>query len=199
MSNLETRDRRGRLGFLEAGVSMALLVGVLWLVEGVDQADAHRLDQYGIQPRSGEGLLGIFLAPFLHGSWAHLLSNTIPFFVLGLVVLLEGWRRWAVTTLWIVVVSGATVWLISPAGSVTLGASGVVFGWLTYLIARGFYTHAPGQIALVVVVFLFYGGILLGVLPTDSGISWQAHLGGAIGGVLAASRQRGRRVDPRWD
>ena len=76
-------------------------------------------------------------------------------------------------------VSGATVWLISPPGSVTLGASGVVFGWLTYLIARGLYTRAPGQIAIGVVVLLLYGGILLGVLPTDSGISWQAHLGGA--------------------
>ena len=107
--------------------------------------------------------------------------------------------QWLAVTLWVVVVSGATVWLISPMGSVTLGASGVVFGWLTYLIARGFYTRAPGQIALGVVVFLFYGGMLWGVLPTDSFVSWQAHLGGAVGGVLAASRQRGRPVDPRWD
>jgi len=197
VSTLQTTGRR-RLGFVEAGVSMAVLVGLLWVVEGVDQADAHRLDQYGIQPRSGEGLLGIFVAPFLHGSWAHLISNTVPFFVLGVVVLLDGWRRWFVATLWIVVLSGATVWLISPPGSVTLGASGVVFGWLTYLIARGFYTRAPGQIALGVVVFLFYGGILLGVLPSTAGVSWQAHLGGAIGGVLAASRQRRHTVDPRW-
>jgi membrane associated rhomboid family serine protease len=192
------RERRGRLGFLEAGVSMGVIVGLLWLVEVVDQADANRLDQYGIQPRSGEGLLGIFLAPFLHGSWAHLASNTLPFFVLGLVVLLEGWRRWGAVTLWIVLVSGATVWLIAPAGTTTLGASGVVLGWLTYLIVRGLYTRAPGQIAIGVVVLLFYGGILFGVLPTDAGISWQAHLGGAIGGVLAASRQRRQPVDPRW-
>ena len=97
------------------------------------------------------------------------------------------------------VASGATVWLIAPAGSVTLGASGVVFGWLTYLMVRGLYTRAPGQVALGVVLLLFYGGLLLGVLPTDTGVSWQAHLGGAIGGVLAASRQRRRPVDPRWD
>jgi membrane associated rhomboid family serine protease len=198
VSSLETREHRGRLGFLEAGFVMALLVGFLWLVEGVDQADSHRLDQLGIEPRSGEGLLGIFLAPFLHASWAHLVSNSIPFFVLGLVVLLEGWRRWGAITLWTVVLSGATVWLISPAGTVTLGASGVIFGWLTYLLARGFYTRAPGQIAIGVVVLLFYGTVLLGVVPTDSGISWQAHLGGAIGGLLAASRQRRVPVDPRW-
>jgi membrane associated rhomboid family serine protease len=198
VSTLETRDPRGRLGFLEAGMAMALLVGVLWLVEGVDQADSHRLDQHAIEPRSGEGLVGIFLAPFLHANWAHLASNTIPFFVLGLVVLLDGWRRWGAITLWIVVVSGATVWLIAPAGTVTLGASGVILGWLTYLLARGFYTRAPGQIAIGVVVLLFYGTVLLGVLPTDSGISWQAHLGGAIGGLIAASRQRRHPVDPRW-
>lgn len=198
MSSLETRDARGRLGFLEAGFVMALLVAGLWLVEGVDTADSHRLDQHGIEPRSGEGLLGIFLAPFLHASWEHLVSNTVPFFVLGLVVLLDGWRRWGAITLWIVVVSGATVWLIAPAGTVTLGASGVIFGWLTYLIARGFYTRAPGQIAVGVVVLILYGTVLLGVIPTDSGISWQAHLGGAIGGLLAASRQRKHPVDPRW-
>ncbi len=86
--------------------------------------------------------------------------------MLGVIVLLDGWRRWLiVTTCWVVVVSGTTVWLIAPAGSVTLGASGVVFGWLTYLMVRGLYTRAPGQIALGVVLLLFYGGLLLGVLP----------------------------------
>jgi membrane associated rhomboid family serine protease len=198
MSSLETRPRR-RVGVLAAATWMALLVGFLWLLEGVDQANAHVLDTHGaIRPRSEQGLWEIFTAPFLHASWAHLVSNTIPFFVLGVIVLLDGVRRWLTTSLLIVVVSGATVWLISPPGSVTLGASGVVFGWLTYLIARGLYTRAPGQIAIGVVVLLLYGGILLGMLPTDSGISWQAHLGGAIGGVLAASRQRGHPVDPRW-
>ncbi len=196
MSTLTTRPRMGVLG---ASFAMALLVGGLWLLEAVDQASGNALDAYGITPRTDEGLLGVFVAPFLHGGWAHLAANTVPFFVLGVIVLIDGWRKWLAVTLWVVVVSGATVWLISPMGSVTLGASGVVFGWLTYLIARGFYTRAPGQIALGVVVFLFYGGMLWGVLPTDSFVSWQAHLGGAVGGVLAASRQRGRPVDPRWD
>jgi membrane associated rhomboid family serine protease len=193
VSTLATRNRIGVLG---ASFAMALLVGVLWLLEGVDQTSGNALDGYGITPRTDEGLLGVFLAPFLHGGWAHLAANTVPFFVLGVIVLLDGWRKWLTVTLWVVVVSGATVWLISPSGSVTLGASGVVFGWLTYLIARGFYTRAPGQIALGVVVFLFYGGMLWGVLPTDVGVSWQAHLGGALGGFLAA-RSRGRSLRPR--
>ncbi len=187
------------MGALEAAVVMGALVVVLWVIEAIDQANGNALDAYGIRPRSEDGLWEIFTAPFLHGSWAHLVSNTVPFFLLGLLVLLDGWRQWLVTTLWVVLTSGLAAWLLSSPNTVTLGASGVVFGWLTFLIARGFYTHAPGQIALGVVVFVFYGGVLLGVLPTDAGISWQAHLGGAIGGVLAASRQRGRRVDPRWD
>jgi membrane associated rhomboid family serine protease len=196
VSTLATRNRMGVVG---ASFSMALIVGLLWLLEAVDQASGNSLDRYGIEPRSGQGLFEVFTAPFLHVGWAHLAANTLPFFLLGVIVLLDGWRQWLVVTLWVVVASGATVWLIAPAGSVTLGASGVVFGWLAYLLVRGFYTRAPGQIALGVVLLLFYGGILLGVLPTNTGVSWQAHLGGAIGGVLAASRQRRRPVDPRWD
>jgi membrane associated rhomboid family serine protease len=134
VSTLATRNRIGVLG---ASFSMALLVGLLWLLEGVDQASGNSLDRYGIQPRTGEGLFEVFTAPFLHVGWAHLAANTIPFFVLGVIVLLDGWRQWLTVTLWVVVASGATVWLIAPAGSVTLGASGVVFGWLTYLMVRG--------------------------------------------------------------
>ncbi len=196
MSTLETRHRVGVVG---ASISMALIVGFLWLLEAVDQASGNSLDQYGITPRTDDGLVGVFAAPFLHGGWEHLASNSVPFFVLGVIVLLDGWRAWLTVTLTIVVVSGATVWLVSPAGSLTLGASGVVFGWLTYLIVRGVYTRAPGQVALGVVVFLFYGGLLWGVLPTDELVSWQGHLGGAIGGVIAAGRQRRRPVNPRWE
>jgi membrane associated rhomboid family serine protease len=196
---VSTLTTRNRIGVLSAAFSMALLVGLLWLLEAVDQASGNALDSYGIEPRSGEGVFEVFTAPFLHVGWAHLAANTVPFFVLGVIVLLDGWRRWLTVTLWIVVCSGAMVWLIAPAGSVTLGASGVIFGWLTYLLVRGLYTRAPGQIALGVVLLLFYGGLLLGLLPTDTGVSWQAHLGGAIGGVRAASRQRRTTVDPRWD
>ncbi len=190
MSTQQSTSRSGGTGFGAANLAMALLVIGLWLLEGIDQVSGNALDALGIRPRTDEGLVGIFLAPWLHGGWEHLLSNSVPFYVLGVLVLLEGWRRWATTTLVVVLVSGVTVWLTAPAGSITLGASGVVFGWLTYLVARGLYTRSPGQIALGVVVFLLYGGLLWGVLPTDVGVSWQAHLGGAVGGVLSA---RGRR------
>jgi membrane associated rhomboid family serine protease len=199
MSELQAGRRSGGTGILAASVAMALVVAALWMLEALDQASGNALDGYGIRPRTDEGLVSVFLAPWLHGSWAHLVSNTVPFFVLGVLVLLEGWRRWLQTTLVVVVASGAAVWLLAPAASITLGASGVVFGWLTYLIVRGFYTRHPGQIALGVVVFLLYGGALWGVLPSDVGVSWQAHLGGAVGGFIAARsrRTRGRPAPAR--
>jgi membrane associated rhomboid family serine protease len=190
MSVVEARDRSTRIGFGAAAGSMVMLVAALWLLEGLDQASGNALDGYGIRPRTDEGLLGVFLAPWLHGGWAHLVSNSLPFFVLGLLVLLEGWRSWVRTTLVVLLVSGGTVWLLAPSGSITLGASGLVFGWLTYLLLRGFFTGRPGHVLLGVLVFLAYGGLLWGVLPTEIGVSWQAHLGGALGGVLAARRHR---------
>jgi membrane associated rhomboid family serine protease len=192
---MQTSARGGRTGFFTAIIAMAVLVVGMWLLEGLDQASNNALDVYGIRPRTGEGLLGVFIAPWLHGGWPHLISNTIPFFVLGVLVLLDGWAQWFRTTLVVVLVSGAAVWLLAPPGSITLGASGVVFGWLTYLVVRGFYTGSAGQIVLGLVIFLLYGGMLWGVLPTDTAVSWQAHLGGALGGFLAArSRRRARAI-----
>ncbi len=194
MSTPHSRPRDVVTGVLTASLAMAGLVAVMWLLEGLDQASGNALDVYGIRPRTEDGLLGIVLAPWLHLGFAHLMSNTVPLFVLGVLVLLDGWRTWLGTTVIVVLVSGVTVWMLAPPGSVTLGASGIVFGWLTYLLARGFYTRSPGQIALGILVFLLYGGALWGVLPTAVGVSWQAHLGGAVGGLLAA---RGRRFAPR--
>ena len=191
---MQTRGRDTRLGWVGASLAIVLLLAGMWLLEGLDQASGNALDAYGIRPRTDEGLLSIFLAPWLHGGWAHLVSNSVPFFFLGLLVLLEGWRQWWGTTLVVVLASGAVVWLLAPPGSITLGASGVVFGWLTYLIVRGFYTGSGRQIALGLLILFFYGGALWGVLPTAVGVSWQAHLGGAVGGLLAARR---RRTPPR--
>jgi membrane associated rhomboid family serine protease len=193
---VQTRSRSAGTGWGAALLTMAVLLVGMWLLEGLDQASNNALDGYGIRPRTDEGLLSIFVAPWLHAGWAHLISNSVPFFVLGLLVLLEGWRHWWTTTLVVVLASGIAVWFLAPAGSITLGASGVVFGWLTYLIARGFYTRSGRQIALGVLIFFVYGGALLGVLPTAVGVSWQAHLGGAVGGLLAARMRRTSQRSP---
>src|SRR5690606_10388121 len=110
-------------------------------LELIDQATRNSLDQFGIQPRDVEGLGDIFLAPWLHFGWAHLISNSVPFLVLGILIYLSGVGRWLVTLLVTVVVSGITVWLLAPPASLTLGASGIVFGFLTYLLVRGFFTR----------------------------------------------------------
>lgn len=171
---------------LHAVVVMAALLAGLWVVEGLDQLSGNALDTYGIHAREVDGLPEIFTAPLLHAGWEHLASNSVPFFAFGLLVLLGGVARWAVSSLVSIVASGLTAWLLTPAGTIVLGASGLIFGWLTYLLVRGLWTRRPGQVALAVLILIVYGGLLWGILPGNAGISWQAHLGGAAGGVLAA-------------
>lgn len=169
------------------------LLVLMWVLEIVDQGTRNSLDQFGILPRDAESAGHILLAPWLHFGWGHLIANSGPFLVLGVLTYIAGFARWLLTTISSIIVSGVTVWLTAPAGSITAGVSGLVFGYLTYLLIRGFFTRRPGQIALAVVILIVYGGILLGVLPTASGISWQGHLGGAVGGGLAAWLQYGRK------
>lgn len=175
---------------------MGGLLVMMWLLEAFDQSTGNSLDQFGIIPRDVDAAGHIALAPWLHFGWAHLIANSGPFMVLGVLTHLAGFARWLVTTVVSIVVSGVTVWLTAPAGSITAGASGLVFGYLAFLLVRGLFTHRPGQIALAVVILFIYGGVLVGVLPTSSGVSWQGHLGGAIGGGLAAWLQyrRGQRA-----
>lgn len=161
-------------------------VAALWALEVIDAASNHRLDQYGIRPRSDEGLLGVVTAPVLHGGWAHLEANTVPVLVLGFLTLATGIVRGLLATAIIWVGGGLAVWLLAGSNSVHLGASGLVFGWITYLVIRGFVNGVLWEIALGVVVALVYGGVLWGVLPGQPGVSWQGHLFGAVFGAVAA-------------
>lgn len=181
---------------VRAGLLMLLLLGVLWALELVDQASGNALDAYGIRAREVDGLPEIFTAPLLHAGWPHLVSNSVPFLVLGFLVLLSGVARWLVSTLTSVVSSGLFAWLLTPAGTIVLGASGLVFGWLTYLIARGLWSRRPGQVVLGLLVLFVYGGLIWGVLPGAAGVSWQAHLGGAVGGLVAARYLHRRAARP---
>ena len=169
----------------------------MWALELVDIALDHRLDRFGIEPRDVDGLDGVVAAPFLHVGFAHLIANTIPFVVLGVVIAFEGlWRLvgvFAITAL----VSGLGTWLIAPEDTIHLGASGVVFGFATYLIARGLFNRRGREIAIGLVVVLLFGGALLAGIEPQRGISWQGHLFGAIGGVVAARVLSRRRAVPR--
>jgi membrane associated rhomboid family serine protease len=165
---------------------MLLLLAGLWILEFFDQLSGNELDQFGIHAREIDGMPEIFTAPFLHAGWDHLISNSLPFYILGFLVLLSGLARWLASSLIIIVVSGITAWSLTPPHTIILGASGLIFGWLTYLLARGIWSRRPAQVVLAVIVLLLYGGLIWGVLPGTAGVSWQAHLGGAIGGVVAA-------------
>ncbi|MDX6719485.1 MAG: hypothetical protein QOJ63_1739 [Solirubrobacteraceae bacterium] len=172
------------------------MVAVMWITEVIDLAVGHRLDGYGIHPRDVDGLPEIVSAPFLHAGFGHLISNTIPFAVMGAAIALGGLARVALVTVIVGVVSGLGVWLVAPSNEVHLGASGLVFGYASYLVTRGVLSRRLIEIVIGVAVVAVWGiGLLQGLLPQER-ISWQAHLFGAIGGVIAAFLLAGRR-EPR--
>lgn len=180
-----------------AGALMLGWIALLWVLEGIDTATGQALDTYGITPREPAELLDIVPAAFLHSGWEHVASNTVPLLVLGFIAALGGIRRFAAVVLTVIVVSGFGVWLTAPPHTVTLGASGVVFGLFGYLLVRGFVDRRPLDVVVGVVIAAVYGSLLWGVLPTDSGISWQGHLFGLIGGVGAAFAFRRPRGSTR--
>ncbi|GHF81080.1 membrane associated rhomboid family serine protease [Amycolatopsis bartoniae] len=169
-----------------AAVVVLAFTTLLYLVELVDAGLHHRLDDEGIVPRTLSGLDGVVWAPLLHGSWTHLFANTIPVLVFGFLALASGVGRWLAVTGLIWVVSGLGVWLTGVDHTSTIGASGVAFGWLAYLLVRGLFNRAFGQLVVAGVLLLVWGGTLWGLLPGNPGISWQAHVFGALGGILAA-------------
>jgi membrane associated rhomboid family serine protease len=166
---------------------LAAFVLLLWLLEMVDQlllGDA--LDGLGIRPRQAEGLKGILFMPFLHDGFSHLLANTIPLAVLAGLVMVRGIGDFLAVTAIVMVVGGLGVWLFGPANSLHVGASGLVFGYFGYLILRATFERSLAAVALAVLVIIFYGGLIWGVLPARGPVSWQAHFFGFVGGALAA-------------
>ncbi len=176
------------------GATMLTFVALLYLIEIVDQLSGHSLDRNGIRPLETDGLKGVLFAPLLHADWAHLLANTVPALVLGFLVTLAGMSRfvWATAIIWIL--GGLGTWLIGDIGScrmqtIHIGASGLIFGWLAFLLVFGWLTRHIWWIVTGLVVLVVYGGILWGAVPVldrCGGVSWQGHLCGAIAGVLAA-------------
>jgi membrane associated rhomboid family serine protease len=173
-------------------IPVCVLVAVMWFVEIVDTASALDLDQYGVVPREVSGLDGIVWAPFLHGGFPHLIANTLPFLILGGAIAMGSLERFAVVTVVTMLVCGLGTWLTGPDHTVHIGASGVVFGYLTYLLSRGLFARHLGYLLGGVLVFFVYGGALWGLLPSP-GVSWQGHLFGALGGILAAWLLHARR------
>lgn len=179
-----------------AAVFMLAVAAVMWVLEVVDTVLGHALDGFGIRSWEPEGLIGIVFAPFLHLGFDHLISNTVPLLVLGFGILVGagGVRRLAASTSVSALTSGLAAWVGSLPNTLTVGASGVIFGWFTYSIMRAWWARDWRSIGIALIVLFLYGGLVWGVLPTQAGISWQGHLGGAVGGVIAASLLHRRDV-----
>lgn len=178
--------RRGRS--LRRFVPVFVLLGIMWVLEILDAILPGDWDLAGIVPRSSDGLSGVGLSPLLHAGFSHLMANSLPFLVLGCLVALDGARRFWLVTGITALTAGLGVWLFSAANTVTVGASGLVFGYLGYLLVNGVRTRRLRDIAVSVVILLLYGSSLTGTLPwlAGPGVSWQGHLFGAIGGGMAA-------------
>ena len=169
-----------------SAIIIGSLVALMWLVEIVDTVVHHKLDRFGVRPHNIGGLRGIAFAPFLHAGFGHLIGNTVPFAVMGWLVLSGGLRRFVTVSTLVVVGSGIGAWVFGNSNEVHIGASGVVFGYLGYLLLRGVFERRIGQLAVGVGVGVLYGGALRSVLPTHRGISWQGHLFGFSAGCGAA-------------
>jgi len=179
----------------EGFLLLTAMVALMWVVELINSVDSYKLDRDGLYPHNVDRLWGIFTTPFLHASWSHLIGNTIPFVFMGVLIALEGARRLAAVTLIVIVLGGLGTWLVSPAGVPVVGASGVVFGYATYLLTRGFFNHSLVEILAGVVVVAVFGSALLASLVPHGNVSWQGHLCGGIAGVIAAwllSRDRSK-------
>jgi membrane associated rhomboid family serine protease len=172
----------------EGIVLLIAIVAVMWVVEGINSIDHNALDHAGgIYPRNFDHLWAIFTSPFLHQNFApHLLDNTIPLLFMGVIIALRGALRLAAVTLIVIIVGGLGTWVSSPSNSITIGASGIVFGYATYLFARGLFNRSTLELGVGLVVGVVWGGALVSSVVPHAGISWQAHVSGAVGGVIAA-------------
>ncbi len=168
---------------------LIFLLAVIWGVEAVNLIMGHGLASWGILPRSISGLIGIPLAPFIHGSLVHAVSNTVPLIVLGGLTLTAGRGRFWEATILIVLLSGALVWVFAR-DAYHIGASGLVFGYFGILMARAVFERGIVSFAIALITVALYGGLIWGVLPSRSHISFEAHLFGLIAGIAVAWLER---------
>lgn len=196
MSSVDTQRSTPRVRRFLAPV---ILLALMWAIQLADAVLPGSFTGFGLRSWDFTSLGGLILGPLLHANWAHLIGNSLPFLVLGCLVAVEGARRFWIVTAVVVLVGGAGTWLVNAPGTLTVGASVLVFGYFGYVVFRVF---APGRVAhriayaiVALIVIGLYGSVMLaGVFGAAQGVSWQAHLFGAIGGALAAFVGRKREI-----
>jgi membrane associated rhomboid family serine protease len=162
------------------------LIALMWGIQIVNSLLGGQLAGFGIRPRSIAALPGILAAPVLHGGFRHLISNTAPFALLGWLIMLGGLEQFWLVTVIVAGASGLGTWLLGAPYTVHIGASGVIFGYFGFLMARSYFERSLGSLLMSVVVVAMFGGMIWGILPIRVGISWEGHLFGLLGGILAA-------------
>jgi len=163
-----------------------IIVGLMWIIELYNSSVGHQLGVWGIHPRSEDGLIGILVWPFLHANVEHMISNTLPLAILSWFILLRGFKDYLIVTVGITVIAGAAIWLVArPA--IHIGASGLIFGYFGFLVAAAWYEKSIRSFVFSILTIFFYGGIVWGVFPQETHISWEAHLFGLLSGLLFAS------------
>ena len=168
------------------GNLLACVVVLLWAIELANMLMNDALNNLGIRPRNILGLQGIIFAPFLHGSWRHLISNTFPLVILSWLIMARDRSEWMAVTVLTAIASGLGTWLFGGAQTIHIGASGVVFGYFGFLVARAYFERSLGSIAISLLVLALFSGMIWGILPVRVGISWEGHLFGLLGGIAAA-------------
>jgi membrane associated rhomboid family serine protease len=182
--------------FRDALIVMGVFLGLIWLLQVVNWADGYRLDSsFGIIPENFSRLPEIFTAPFLHFSWQHIEGNSVPLFVLGVLAAYRSISRFLLATVIIAVTSGLAVWLFQSSHSITVGASGLIFGYFGYVLVRGFVDRSLVDIGVGLVAGALYWTILQVAIPGTPGVSWIGHVGGLVGGVGAAWLLRARAAE----
>lgn len=184
-SNLPQKSRQVLTGI----VLLLAVTAFMWAIEAINSVDHQDLDSWGgIRPRQIGDLWSVATSWFLHANFSpHLIDNTIPFLFMGAFIALQGPKRFAQVLVIVIVIGGLGTWLIAPADTITFGASGVVFGFATYLFARGLFDRNVIEVLIGVVVGFVWGAALIDSVVPHQGVSWQAHVCGAVGGVVAAA------------
>lgn len=162
-----------------------LFVGIIWIIKAIEVVTFRDFSDYGLIPRTYIGLRGIFLAPLIHGNLPHLISNSLPLLILGIITF-HFYRKIAFEIfIWVYLLTGICVWIVGE-NAVHVGASGIIYGFASFIFFSGIFRREGRALLLALLVGLVYGGIVWGILPGQPGVSWQYHLYGALTGALCA-------------
>ncbi len=173
---------------LDTAVAMGLFLLALWIIYLIDAVLLRgKLKQrFGLRPRARFSPLRILFSPFLHVNRKHLAANSIPFFILGSLVMIQGQVAFGLTTLIIILVAGLGIWIFGKANSIHMGASGLILGYFGFLLSNVFFDPNPATILIAVIIAVLYLGLITQIVPFKQGVSTTGHLFGFLGGVLAA-------------